>query len=282
MWITCAVLGVAVGAHAEGPSAPPASAALDAMLASFAKADAVRVAGECSQKFGDQPADHLTLQFAMKRPSFARYDFVYPGGGKGGIFCLADGKQFWTYFEGSKSYSATPIEPDAAPILQLAGTGLALFTQAYFDAPAIVAGKTAAPWKDRLGSATTSEADVAGEACTVVTMKMPNDVLSLSISTKTGAIRRIVEDIGAGSDGAHLEFDVRSIDASPKLDAETFVFRRPAAAVEVDGTKSPEEILLAVRAAAPDIGGDSPTAGKRLKLSDYRGKIVLLNFWFSH
>ena len=64
----------------------------------------------------------------------------------------------------------------------------------------------------------------------------------------------------------------------PKMAKDAFAFAPPADAKE-DQPEDPEG-LLAVGSAAPEFEA-SKLDGAKLKLSDFKGRTVLLNFWFS-
>jgi cytochrome oxidase Cu insertion factor (SCO1/SenC/PrrC family) len=57
------------------------------------------------------------------------------------------------------------------------------------------------------------------------------------------------------------------------------LFRWPVPEGVTKAAKAGEDKLLAAGTAAPELGAVD-AGGKPVSLSDYKGKVVLLNFWF--
>jgi outer membrane lipoprotein-sorting protein len=278
-----ALAGLAASAFAQTDSKTVAKAtpALDALVAAFAKSPALSGDVNATAKVGDSE-EKYTIHFSIKRPRLARYEVKQEKGGGMAASFVADGKQMWTIDSSQKIYFSEPIEEGSQPICPVSTSGLRDLLQAYFDASGIAAGKTASPWKARLESATASETTVGGEACDVVKLKSDEGTTSIAISKKSGLPQQVVDEMGTEDQKVLVTWDLTKLDASAKLEDASFAFAAPEGYKKTEGPPSPEDQLLAVGTEAPDIAGDSPTAGKRLKLSDYRGKVVLLNFWFEH
>ncbi|MCE9581150.1 MAG: peroxiredoxin family protein [Planctomycetes bacterium] len=73
------------------------------------------------------------------------------------------------------------------------------------------------------------------------------------------------------------ESDLKRLDAGRRPGEGQFRFTPPAGAVRAP--KAGEDKLLAVGGAAPEFHLVD-AAGQSVRLSDFKGKVVLLNFWF--
>src|SRR5262249_34934651 len=135
---------------------------------------------------------------------------------------IADGSNLWLYDSRSKTYASTPLAAGTKPYSSKITPGMALVLDAYFDAPAIAAGKSDAPWKASLDAATQSSADVDGEPCDAVHLKFKGEDITLSVATKTGLPRRVVEELFGGL--ARITWDFTKVDPAAKLDAKSFAF----------------------------------------------------------
>jgi outer membrane lipoprotein-sorting protein len=276
-----AALALGGAALAQSDAKPPA--ALDALVAALAKTEALGGEAQGTVKIGDEPEDRFAMRFVVKRPLLARYDIAQTkADGAAGLY-VSDGKEFWIYDPVQKTYYSMPVDEVTPPVLADGATGMVDVLAAFFAAPAIAGGKKAAPWKDQLASAKTSDAEVGGEPCTVVRFETGGNSLEMSLSKQTGLPRRLVDTMTTSTETARFVWDFSKLDTAPPIDAKTFAFTPPEGAKKVE--TADEDVgrpLLAVGETAPDAAGPSPTAGKPLKLSDYRGKVVLLNFWFEH
>jgi outer membrane lipoprotein-sorting protein len=277
-----AALASAALARAGDDAALKKVPALDALVASLAKAESLAGDLDASVHMPNSADDHAFVRLTLKRPLFARYEVRRGKSDASSSTFVADGKQMWFSDSDSKKCWPSAIDEKAKPTCPVSTPGFDLLVRAFYDAPAILAGKADAPWKAALATAQTSEATLDGEPCDVVRLESPNGVTILSISKKTGLPRRIADDIDEGGAKLSVTWDVAKIDASTKLEDSAFAFVVPDGYQKTDAPPPPDADLLAVGTDAPDVAGDSPTAGKRLKLSDYRGKVVLLNFWFEH
>jgi outer membrane lipoprotein-sorting protein len=263
--------------------APTKPTALEALVGALAKAESLSAEVDLALHSRGNEDEHLTVRLCVRRPKLGRFEATGGAGGISGLLLpafICDGSNLWVYNQRSKTYLATPLDAGTKPYPSKLPAGMALVMLAYFDAPAIAAGKSDPPWKASLDGATPSTADVDGEPCDVVRLKFQGEDITFSVATKTGLPRRVVEELLGGA--VRITWDFTKVDPAAKLDEKTFQFTPPADATRVEAPASPSAAPLAVGDVAPDIGGPSPSAGRNLKLSDYRGKVVLVNFWFEH
>jgi len=274
--VACVVLGLVAAAQSPIRTSP-----LDSLLGAFAKSESLSVQLAATLHAGSNADDHLDVRLSLKRSRFGRFEVV---GGSGPLSLptvVADGSRRWIYNTRKKTYISTPFEAGMKPFPPGLPRGLSIVLQAYLDAPAIVAGTCDAPWKASLESAKQSTADVDGEPCDVVAFNLAGEAITVSLAKETGLPRRVVEELMNGL--IRITWDFKQVDLEAKLDDEFFRFRPPADAkdgTKGDATESPGAGSLSLGDVAPDITGTSAISGKELKLSDYRGKVVLLDFWF--
>jgi thiol-disulfide isomerase/thioredoxin len=92
-------------------------------------------------------------------------------------------------------------------------------------------------------------------------------------------VRRMVEHVTFdGKGGFTRDSTIRNIDTSPKIDLTIYRYTPPEGVVVREEMKRPE--LLTMGTKAPDFSAKDHS-GKTIKLSDYRGKVVVLDFWAS-
>jgi thiol-disulfide isomerase/thioredoxin len=91
-------------------------------------------------------------------------------------------------------------------------------------------------------------------------------------------VRRLIEHIVVDGKGRVLEYILRNIETSPKIDSEIFTFTPPSRAVASD--PNPASKLLATGTTAPEFSAVA-LDGKPVTLSAFRGKVVLIDFWAS-
>lgn len=286
MTLALAVSGA--GAQSDSKPVPADPPALTVMSDAFAKLDAI--AGEAEAVFKEPGGEHrYGVRFTLRRPNFARYEYVEAKEGGQNLLLVADGKDFFMYDARAKGYVSSPLEAGSPPILWSGSPGLPAVLRSFFEAPAVKAGTAQAWWKEEWTAAADLDEDVGGEPCSVATLKSrEGEMIRIFVSKKTGFVRKISDGSGEGGSGSDAKYSLEStwsfkgIDAAPKLDEKTFVFTPPPGAKKVEDFESPEAVLLPLGGEAPEMAGPSPTAGKDLKLSDLKGKLVLLNFWFYH
>ncbi len=108
----------------------------------------------------------------------------------------------------------------------------------------------------------------------------PNHVLKTWLDAKTHLPLRITQTDLSGKQPKVIEQIVfTDWKINPVIPAAQFAFVPPAGAKEVVASAPPAEpALLANGTVAPDFAVQDP-AGKPLHLSDYKGKVVVLDFW---
>lgn len=204
--------------------------------------DAVALSAEC----GD-----LKLSGILKKPMLARVEQMR---GKASTLVVIDEKDVWTYDPKANEY----LQVSRPRVLAALGgnTGLEILALAYFD-PAFAE------------NALRGAKDV----------KVSEDGLTASWTRGATAMSFTVEErtrLPARATIGKLAYVVTRIEPEPEIGGKTFVFEIPEGAKR---RKLFDDKLLGTGAEAP--GFELQTLdGKAAKLSDYRGKVVLLNFWF--
>lgn len=204
--------------------------------------DAVALSAEC----GD-----LKLSAILKKPMLARVEQTR---GTASTLVVIDEKDVWTYDPKAKEY----LQISRPRVIAALGgnTGLELLALAYYD-PAFAE------------NALRGAKDV----------KVSEDGLTVSWTKGATARSFTVEKrtrLPARATIGKLTYVVTRIEPEPAIGERTFVFDIPEGARR---RKLFEDKLLATGAEAP--GFELQTLdGKTAKLSDHRGKVVLLNFWF--
>lgn len=193
----------------------------------------------------------LKMRATLKLPSFARVEQTR---GKASTLVVVDDKHVWTYDPKANEY----LKFTKPRVLAALGpnTGLDLIAQAYFDpkfAESVLKGaRDVKLSEDGLTASWTS----GGAAC------------AFTIEART----RLPARVAVGKQ----VFVVSGFEADPKVDEKTFAFAIPEGAKR---KKLAGAGLLAAGAEAPAFELQT-LDGKAAKLADYRGKVVLLNFWF--
>lgn len=174
---------------------------------------------------------------------------------------ISDGHTFWTFFPESKEYTTHP----AGDRLQSSLNSYALLDQ--------IVGSRRISGSERLG-------DVD---CTVVTIKRPNQTRTLWIDPKTNFIRKdqvtsVSPATGAVQRSLTTSFSEARVVAD--LDDRLFSFDPQKTQAKSRLALQREALVRSVGTTAPDFSL-SNLEGKEVKLSQFKGKVVLLNFWAS-
>ncbi len=235
--------------------------AVEAAAAAMKDADAVTF-DLVQTQMGVETTNRAKLAF--KRPNLARLDY------DDGLIVL-DGKTYWYYAKKANQYMKQPQSKETAGILAEPVSGL------FFDKSA---GKVLEKAKDF--SIKKEKLDEKTE-CDVVGFKAPagGEMIEwkLWIDDKK-MIRRAVMTMSMEGEAVEQTFTFTAHDLAPKLAADAFAFTPPKDATESSGgDEDLEKSLLAEGADAPDFTA-TDLDGKEVKLSTFRGKTVLVNFWF--
>lgn len=173
---------------------------------------------------------------------------------------ISDGHTVWTFFPESNEYTTHP-----------AGEQHSSFNS--YGLLDHIVGSPRISGSERL-------ADVD---CTVVTIKRPNQTRTLWIDAKTNLIRKdqmtsVSPATGAVQSSRTTSFSEARIVADP--DDRLFSFDPQKTQAKSRLALQREALVKSVGTPAPDFTL-SNLEGKEVKLSQFKGKVVLLNFWAS-
>ena len=205
--------------------------------------DAPAVAYSYARKEGDD--DPVKVKVLFKRPKLLRWE-------DDTTQVVADGKSIWTYDKDDKEYStAGEIEDaiDEDPVLALCRGKL----------PKDVASRKEKNFD-------------------VLSWKVKDEDETIETTLWIDENKNIVKAKRKNADEV-VVFEYAAIDLAPKFAEDAFVFKPPKGAKESVPDTGLEKSLLAVGAEAPDFEA-LDLDGKPVKLSEFKGKTVLLNFWF--
>ena len=235
--------------------------ALNAVAGAMKDASAISFEVDVTMK-GQAARSTATVSF--KRPNLARLDY------KDGLIVL-DGKTYWYYSKKDNQYIKEKQDPKTA--LLLAEPLSPLFFQQTAD-KLLEKATGLSHLKEKID-------DVDYE---MVTFKPPegSDATEwrIWIDGKKMIKRAIMFRPGEEGDPIEQRFEFKSVDLAPKFTDDTFTFTPPKDAIESHDTEEDlQKTLLPEGSAAPEFtvtGLD----GKDLKLSDFKGKTVVVVFWF--
>jgi thiol-disulfide isomerase/thioredoxin len=195
---------------------------------------------------------------------------------------VSDGKTRWTLLDATRfrkdaaAPDGTDLEAAALPDALVPVRGFFAFTAGSYLRRAQTARQRGELVQLRHAGRQTWE----GEQFEVVLFTI-KDVVNGAPHTETtrlyvggdGIIRRVVSEYRFGDMPGRSEHVLRNVQVGAPLRATDFAFRPPAGARE-----HAVPALLAAGTLAPDFTARD-TAGKPVKLSDFRGKVVVLDFW---
>jgi thiol-disulfide isomerase/thioredoxin/outer membrane lipoprotein-sorting protein len=192
---------------------------------------------------------------------------------------ISNGSTFYVYTAGEKKYSTHPMPP-----VSVGRAGLMQYQAVGFLTP-MLAGVDpfAAPWGQAPKAFALGKPGVlGGDAVERVMVFLPgarNQVLSYLIGKKDHLLRRAHFTAGTGQNFFAMTETYSAIKINPRIPLETFTFRPPAG-VHQDTTQ--EEIYWDENLKAgstPPTLETTDTQGNALKLEEFKGKVVLLDFW---
>lgn len=232
---------------------------LDAVAGAMKNAPSV--AFRVTLSYGGEETPETTRVW-LRRPNLAR---VEQSSEDSRSLHVWDGKEYWFHDVVENSYSSA--KPEDAPISSL---GLGPLPQLFLDRGAggvLEEAKEVRASKEKLGSV----------ECDLVAWKADEAEIRVWVRPDRRIARCEVRFVSEeGTDTTTIEYG--PLDFSPKPGNDLFTFTPPKGAKEIK-PEGEEGDLLANGSDAPDFEA-TDLDGKTVKLSDFKGKPVLLNFWF--
>lgn len=244
---------------------------------------------------GEVKTDEGPVTLRFKRPNKLR---LVTGRGENSVTIVSNGKHLYAYVAREKLYQKSPAPKNLTDAPQIGGDGL--------NTLALLDGRDISGF---IRSAKLLSSEKLNGVDTYVishTMQMDRDAKSsvkekIWIGKKDFLIRQIssshtvsAEALSKAADGEKKakgplvmsqKTVVTSIAANGPLPSNTFRFVPPSGAKEFDPKKMKEQ-AQAAPPTPPDVTGKvapefalSDLAGKKIALSDYRGKTVIVVFW---
>jgi outer membrane lipoprotein-sorting protein len=271
---------------------PEAHALYDRMLATLRDARSLRFESLCCREAEGKQRGHCAYRLWLKKPGYARCEATSDGRLRGVL--VGDGECFWIYWpdgrpqwgsEGSEEHARTSVHrylKTVRPAQQYslaheiktlgAGMGMTILEPSVFhgyDDPM-------QPYLDGVRYLGTETVD--GEICDQIEVSFMDHQRSkyLWLSRRDHLPRKLKEVVRVARELVGYE-RWSNVTLDEEIPTDRFAWRPPPGWQE---WKFPalEEGLLPRGASAPefDLAG---TDGSRLRLSDYRGRAVLLTFW---
>ncbi len=291
-----ALLAWAALAGCAGPAAPPASApdvqkVLAQVRARFANADRIRVETVVCVGGNMGSGQKNLLRTTWVKPGWIReerWEGETPDGEPRGIR-ICDGKTSWSYYPEQKSYYESEVSPDANArdpfllgFLHDGTLAWSLIEPGREEELVFGGGNLCMPIRGGGTLATLPDAETAGRPCHVLTYTTGKTVQTFFLDASDGSpLRYVLENSWETPTGQTLLLNAVSertrLETNFPIDPAQFRFTPPAGVTR----KLPEgeEKLLALGEAAPDFHL-TDVAGRPVSLSDFKGRVVLLNFWF--
>jgi len=233
------------------------------LLAASAAAlkDAPAIAFDCQASWTGMEVKQK-IKFQIKRPVLARIEATWEG--QDYLYVL-DGKTMWMYQKATNEYMKSEQEVE---MLDQLGAG---------PIPSLFLNQGAGRLLEGVEKIGLSQEKLGEDECRVLSWSSSDTEFRLWIDAKK-AIRKYGSKMKFGDESYEQTVEYGVLDLAPKLAADAFVFTPPKDAKEMK-QGGDEESLLEEGADAPDFEA-TDLEGKPVKLSDFKGKVVLLNFWF--
>lgn len=201
---------------------------------------------------------------------------------------ISDGTTSWLYFPEQKKYYEMAISPgdlDRKPFvlgftregkLAVAGIEAGREEELVFGA-----GILCMPIAGGGRLALAPDAEVSGTACRVITYGLGTMVQTFWVSKADGTPVRFALESRSEHKGktytTSAVSEMKRVDTAARAEKERFRWTVPEGATKA--VKPGEDKLLPAGGVAPELGAVD-AEGRPVSLSDFKGKVVLLNFWF--
>jgi peroxiredoxin/outer membrane lipoprotein-sorting protein len=252
-----------------------ARASIERMRTAYLRLNSYSATIDIQEKIGERTsASHIKLLF--QQPSLIKVSGTHNGQP---ISNLSDGRAFYIVRRkvkaGGLEYAQMPMPP--ASVGRLA---LMQWTPASFLFTPLLAGVDLfnEPWGKRPKSISRGPAGRVGAALVeTVIVEYPKEKITYYFGSRDYLVRRIEYSTGTGARRFSLTETHADIKINPKLPASTLTWIRPQGATPIDwGPQAKPEIKVG---AEPFEFEAKDLHGKPLRLSDYKGRVVLLDFW---
>ncbi len=261
---------------------PKVQALLDQAVAAHKALTALSATITVTGTGGGPVSSASTVTLAFRQPNTAKATVTDASGPVTEL--VSDGKTLTTYSVRDKKYRTMPAPADASAITLVLGPSRSLIAllisrptllsdllnqkgvTATLGAPKIVGGVST-----ETVTATLSNPRSPGAAQTV----------TLSLGASDHLLRRLAITLSAGAKTSTVTETVTALSAAPSLTAADFTFTPPAGATK-DTAVAQEPAMhdpRLVPGAKPFAIAAKDLAGRPLSLSQYKGKVVLMDFW---
>lgn len=201
---------------------------------------------------------------------------------------ISDGTTSWLYFPAQNIFYEQAIEPrdlDAKPLLlgfrRDGSLGVSQIESGREEELVFGAGCLCMPIAGGGKLALEADAEIAGRACHVVSYRVGNMVQRFYVAKDDASPLRFTLESSSEFQGktytTTAESLLKRVDTATRPDESQFRFTPPAGAVPAP--RAGEDKLLAAGNKAPEFNLVD-ASGNPVHLSDFKGKVVLLNFWF--
>jgi outer membrane lipoprotein-sorting protein len=291
-------LAVASQEKAAFENEPKAKALYDQMVASLRQTKSISWTSQYDCVFGGTPAGKATYKIWMKKPNFARIEAFNVDQTKPVGILVLDGSTMWTYWPNGKPQY--PFERKGKY-----GEDFAKYSKTYYMSKSVGVGRhslghdignlgtaismsiidpsTFHGYTDSLqpyidGATSMADEKVGGVDCNVIEVSFMKHQRSWYLwLSKKDHLPRKVKQIVRVSKELVMNETITDLKINPSIPNRQFVWSAPKNWKQWS-LPPLEEGLLAVGTPAPDFELTS-IDGKKIKLSDFKGKIVWLNFW---
>jgi len=268
------------------------------MVSSLRKAKSISWVAQCDLSMGKKAVGSAKYKIWMQKPNYARIEVFQPGKTTPTGILVLDGETIWKYWPNGKPryqfeysgkyakeyakygksyYMYRPVAVGRHSLGHDIGDLGSAVSMTILD-PSTFHGYTDSMQKYIDGVTSKGTAKVGNETCDVIDISFMKGQRSwiISLSRKDHLPRKIKQIVRVYEDIVQNETWL-NLSVNPKVDKKLFAWKAPKGWKEWQMPPI-EEGLLAKGTPAPDFELKS-LDGKQIKLSDYKGKVVWLNFW---